>query len=52
MTSVPKQMKAVVIEENGTSDVLKYKTDVPVPEVKDGQLLVKNDYIGINYIDT
>lgn len=52
MASVPKTMKAVVIEQNGGSDVLKYKTDVPLPEVKDGQLLVKNDFIGINYIDT
>lgn len=52
MASVPKQMKAVVIDENGKTDVLKYRTDVPVPEVKEGQLLVKNDYIGINYIDT
>ena len=52
MASIPKTMKAVTIEENGGTDVLKYKTDVPVPEVNEGQLLVKNDYIGINYIDT
>lgn len=52
MASVPKAMKAVIIEKNGGSDVLQYKTDVPVPDVKDGQLLVKNDFIGVNYIDT
>lgn len=52
MASVPKTMKAVIIEKNGGSDVLQYKTDVPVPDVKDGQLLVKNDFIGVNYIDT
>lgn len=52
MSSVPKQMKAVIIEKNGKSDVLQYKTDAPVPEVKEGQLLVKNDFVGINYIDT
>ena len=52
MASVPKTMKAVIIEKNGGSDVLQYKTDFPVPDVKDGQLLVKNDFIGINYIDT
>ena len=52
MASIPKQMKAVIIEENGGSDKLQYKTDVPVPEVKEGQILVKNDFIGINYIDT
>ena len=52
MASVPKTMKGVIIEENGGTDKLQYKTDVPVPEPKDGELLVKNDYIGINYIDT
>lgn len=52
MASVPKTMKGVIIEKNGGTEVLQYKTDVPVPEPKDGQLLVKNDYIGINYIDT
>ena len=52
MASVPKTMKAVIIENNGGTDVLQYKTDWPVPEVKEGQVLVKNDYIGVNYIDT
>ena len=52
MASIPKTMKGVIIEENGGTDKLQYKTDVPVPEPKDGELLVKNDYIGINYIDT
>ena len=45
-------MKAVLIEKTGGIDVLQYKTDVPVPEPKDGEVLVKNDFIGINYIDT
>jgi NADPH2:quinone reductase len=45
-------MKAVVIEKTGGTDVLQYKTDVPVPQPKDGEVLVKNDFIGINYIDT
>jgi NADPH2:quinone reductase len=45
-------MKAVIIEKTGGTDVLQYKTDVPVPEPKAGEVLVKNEYIGINYIDT
>lgn len=45
-------MKAVLIEKTGGIDVLQYKTDVPVPEPKDGEVLVKNNFIGINYIDT
>ena len=52
MASIPKTMKAVIIEKNGGPEVLQHKTDVPVPEPKDGQILVKNDYIGINFIDT
>ncbi|KAF2121511.1 hypothetical protein BDV96DRAFT_483925 [Lophiotrema nucula] len=51
-SSLPKTMKAVIIEKNGGTDVLQYKTDVPVPDLKDGEVLVKNEYIGINYIDT
>jgi len=45
-------MKGVIIEKNGGTEVLQYKTDLPVPEPKEGQILVKNDYVGINYIDT
>lgn len=45
-------MKGVIIEKTGGSDVLQYKTDLPVPKLKDAQVLVKNDYVGINYIDT
>lgn len=52
MSSLPKTMKAVLIEKTGGTDVLQYKTDVPVPEPKEGEVLVKNDYVGINYIDT
>ncbi|KAK4544387.1 hypothetical protein LTR36_004278 [Oleoguttula mirabilis] len=52
MASIPDKMKGVIIEKTGGSDVLQYKTDLPVPTPKAGQVLVKNDFIGINYIDT
>lgn len=52
MSSLPKTMKGVWIEKTGGTEVLQYKEDIPVPEVKDGQVLVKNEFIGINYIDT
>lgn len=52
MSSLPKTMKAVLIEKTGGTDVLQYKTDVPVPQPKEGEVLVKNEFIGINYIDT
>jgi len=45
-------MKGVWIEKPGGTDVLQYRTDIPVPEPKEGEVLVKNEYIGINYIDT
>jgi NADPH2:quinone reductase len=51
-TSIPKTMKGVLIEKTGGVEVLEYKTDLPVPTPKEGEVLVKNDFIGINYIDT
>jgi NADPH:quinone reductase len=50
--SIPKTMKGVLIETTGGVEVLQYKTDLPVPTPKEGEVLVKNDFIGINYIDT
>lgn len=50
--SVPKTMEGVVINKTGGTEVLEYKTDLPVPTPKDGEVLVKNDFVGINYIDT
>ncbi|EAU37089.1 hypothetical protein ATEG_02127 [Aspergillus terreus NIH2624] len=50
--SVPASMKAIVVEALGGPEVLEFKTDYPVPTPKEGQLLVKNNICGINYIDT
>ena len=44
-------MKAIAIERNGGPDVLSLH-DIPVPEVKPGEALVKIEASGINYIDT
>lgn len=52
MASIPSTMKGVIINKTGGTEVLEYKTDLPVPQLKEGQILVKNDYIGINFIDT
>lgn len=52
MASIPKTMKGVLIEKTGGPEVLQYKTDLPVPTPKEGEVLVKNEFIGINYIDT
>jgi len=45
-------MSGILIEETGGVDVLKWKTDLPVPDLKDDELLVRNEYIGVNFIDT
>ncbi|RYP71366.1 hypothetical protein DL771_004854 [Monosporascus sp. 5C6A] len=52
MASLPGTMKGVVIEKTGDTEVLQHKIDLPVPEPKEGQILVKNDYAGVNFIDT
>lgn len=44
-------MKGVIIEENGGAEVLQYKTDIPVPVPKEDEVLIENDFIGLNYID-
>ncbi|KAH7159760.1 hypothetical protein B0J13DRAFT_433194 [Dactylonectria estremocensis] len=51
MASIPSTMKAVQISQNGGVEVLDYN-DVPVPTLAEGQVLVKNEYAGLNYIDT
>lgn len=51
MAPIPKTMKGVLIEKTGGVEVLQYRTDLPVPTPKEGEVLVKNDYSGINYID-
>lgn len=50
--SVPTTMKAVVVEQTGGPEVLQFKTSYPVPTPKAGQLLVRNNISGVNYIDT
>ncbi|KAL8703027.1 MAG: hypothetical protein Q9201_003803 [Fulgogasparrea decipioides] len=51
MAPVPKTMKAVQIERTGGIEVLQYK-DVPIPTPKSNEVLIKNEFIGVNYIDT
>lgn len=44
-------MKGIVVEKVGPPEVLRYKTDLPIPTLKVGEVLVKNNYIGVNFID-
>ena len=43
-------MKAIIIKQHGDPDVLTL-IDVPTPEPKMGDVLVKNQAIGVNYVD-
>ncbi len=43
-------MKAIRIHNHGGADVLTYE-DIPIPEAKAGEALVKIEAIGVNFID-
>lgn len=43
-------MKGVLFKAVGGIEVLEFK-DLPVPSIKPGEVLVKNQYVGVNYID-
>jgi len=45
-------MKAAVVRQVGDADALKVETDYPTPKMGPGQVIVKNEYAGINFIDT
>lgn len=51
MSPVPPTMKAIQVAANGGPEVLT-PTSVPVPQPAEGEVLVKNSYAGINFIDT
>ena len=47
-------MKAVVVRELGDASVLSVEVDYPNPpdELKPGEVLIKNEFAGLNFIDT
>jgi len=52
LSAVPSTMKAAVVRETGDASALKLEHDFPTPEMKPGQVIVKNEFAGINFIDT
>ncbi|KAH7020541.1 hypothetical protein EDB80DRAFT_821624 [Ilyonectria destructans] len=50
--SLPSTQRAVVVEQVGGPEVLQYRTDYKIPTPEQGQVLVKNTFSGINFIDT
>ncbi|KAK1981680.1 hypothetical protein LZ30DRAFT_688990 [Colletotrichum cereale] len=49
---VPQTMNGVQITRTGGVEVLDHLTDLPVPVPAEGQVLVRNAYAGVNFIDT
>jgi NADPH2:quinone reductase len=49
---VPLSIQAAVVHETGPASALKIESAWPVPQIADGQVLVKNEFAGINFIDT
>eukprot|EP00292_Cryptomonas_paramecium_P025107 CAMPEP_0113723638 /NCGR_PEP_ID=MMETSP0038_2-20120614/38558_1 /TAXON_ID=2898 /ORGANISM="Cryptomonas paramecium" /LENGTH=70 /DNA_ID=CAMNT_0000653297 /DNA_START=111 /DNA_END=320 /DNA_ORIENTATION=+ /assembly_acc=CAM_ASM_000170 len=45
-------MKAVVVTANGPASNLKVENSWPVPQLKAGEVLVRNQFAGLNFIDT
>jgi NADPH2:quinone reductase len=52
MASIPKTMNAIRFDRLGGPEVLQYVSDEPVPTLKDGEILVRNEFVGVNFIDT
>ncbi|KAE8212489.1 hypothetical protein CF327_g3867 [Tilletia walkeri] len=51
-SQLPKTMRAVQITKTGDIDVITVSEDVPVPTPGPTQVLFKNEWAGVNYIDT
>jgi NADPH2:quinone reductase len=50
--AVPETMRALVVHDTGGAEQLKLESAYPVPALVDGQVLVANQYSGVNFIDT
>jgi NADPH2:quinone reductase len=49
---VPSTMKAVVVHEYGGPNALVYHSNFPTPVLKEKHVIVRNNYAGLNFIDT
>jgi NADPH2:quinone reductase len=46
------QRQAAVVREVGDAHALRVEHDYPTPQLRPGQVIVKNGYAGVNFIDT
>ncbi|KAL6240567.1 hypothetical protein RBB50_012487 [Rhinocladiella similis] len=51
MATLPKTMQAIRFHSVGDSSVLQLDNEVPLPGVKDLDVLVKLEYAGVNFVD-
>lgn len=51
MALLPHTMRAVVLSEFGGPEKLRYSEAEPVPKLRESEVLVKNTFAGINYVD-
>lgn len=51
-TQTPKQMRAAQILEQGGLDVIQVREGVDVPTPGAGEVLIRVEYAGVNFIDT
>ncbi|CAG7930703.1 unnamed protein product [Penicillium olsonii] len=49
--STMSRMRGIIAERTGGPEVLEHRSDLVIPKPKDGEILVRNTLIGVNYID-
>jgi NADPH2:quinone reductase len=49
--TIPTKQAVIYYEKTGGPEVLKYSTDFPVPTITENEILVKNRYAGVNFIE-
>jgi NADPH2:quinone reductase len=52
MAPIPRTQYGVKLTGKGGVEVLDYRQDLPIPDLKEGEVLIKTEYSGVNYIDT
>jgi len=45
-------MNGIVIDEPGDSSRMQFQTNIPTPSPAQGQVIVRNEFVGVNYMDT
>ncbi|KAG0683486.1 NADPH:quinone reductase [Pichia californica] len=51
MSTIPENQAVIFYDQNGGPEVLKYSTEFPVPKISETEILVKNIFTGINFIE-